>query len=1000
MADRYWVGGTASWDGTAGSKWSDTSGGAGGFSVPTSVDDVFFTNLSTGICTLAAGNTGAKSINCTGFTGTITGNTGLTVAGSVTLAAGMTFSPSATWTISGTGTITSAGKTFNAVRIDGAGITVSLGDNLLITNDLNVTQGTFDTTASNYSITASSIISSNSNTRTINLNGSTVTLTTTSTIINFSITTNLTFNAGTSQINLTATTTAGAGMTFAGGGLTYYNVSFANTGGGPSSGYTINGGNTFNALTFATRTALNTLVVNFGANQIIGTLTVNGTYTGRTFFTSTAFGTPRTLTVTTESVSYADFRDITIAGPGAPLTGTSIGDGGGNSGITFDTPKTVYWNLAGTQNWNATAWAPSSGGTPAVENFPLAQDTAIFDNAGAAGTVTLNYNNSGSVTSGIDASARTSAMTLSASGSNSVGIYGSLINGTGVTMSGTAAVYFHGRGTSTLTTAGATIPFQLFAYTVTGTVQLGDNLNCTNTFEVVSGTFNTNNNNLTCTSFNGGATNPRSIIFGTSTINLSGTGSVWTFGNGTGLTFSGASSTINLTSTSSSSRQFVGIGLAYGTLNIGGTTGISTVQISGTNTFNTISSTKTVAHTINFGSGTNTITNWTITGTSGNVVTVQSSTAGIQRTITYSGGQLNLDYMSFTDINFSYTLGAANPYLVYAGANSTNGGNNLGIAFIDGTTQRAYRLTTGTTWTVPGDWNSSNNNIYLIGGGGAGRASAADGDNRAAGGGGGGGGYTAITNFSTTAGSTINYAIGAGGTSGAGTNGGSTTWNSGATVAGGGSRGDATTTPFSSGGAGGTGDYAGGTGGAGAFGTAASTGYGSGGGGGAGGPNGVGGNGGNGFASTTSANIAGGGGGGNGGGTNGGNASSATGGAGGNNFSGVGGGATNSAVGTVGGGGAGGVTAASGSGGSGIDIQNTLGGAGGKGGAGNAAALDNAGLYGGGGPGGRLPTTGVTAGGFAGSQGVIFIVYTLGGAPASTPVILSGVTISGGVTIV
>ena len=30
MADRYWVGGTAAWDGTAGTKWALTSGGAGG----------------------------------------------------------------------------------------------------------------------------------------------------------------------------------------------------------------------------------------------------------------------------------------------------------------------------------------------------------------------------------------------------------------------------------------------------------------------------------------------------------------------------------------------------------------------------------------------------------------------------------------------------------------------------------------------------------------------------------------------------------------------------------------------------------------------------------------------------------------------------------------------------------------------------------------------------------------------------------------------------------
>ena len=41
-ANRYWVGGTDSWDATPGLKWSTISGGTGGAAVPTSTDDVFF----------------------------------------------------------------------------------------------------------------------------------------------------------------------------------------------------------------------------------------------------------------------------------------------------------------------------------------------------------------------------------------------------------------------------------------------------------------------------------------------------------------------------------------------------------------------------------------------------------------------------------------------------------------------------------------------------------------------------------------------------------------------------------------------------------------------------------------------------------------------------------------------------------------------------------------------------------------------------------------------
>lgn len=42
MANRYWVGGAGTWNSTNTANWSDTSGGAGGFSAPTSADDVYF----------------------------------------------------------------------------------------------------------------------------------------------------------------------------------------------------------------------------------------------------------------------------------------------------------------------------------------------------------------------------------------------------------------------------------------------------------------------------------------------------------------------------------------------------------------------------------------------------------------------------------------------------------------------------------------------------------------------------------------------------------------------------------------------------------------------------------------------------------------------------------------------------------------------------------------------------------------------------------------------
>src|ERR1035441_4898051 len=61
-------------------------------------------------------------------------------------------------------------------------------------------------------------------------------------------------------------------------------------------------------------------------------------------------------------------------------------------------------------------------------------------------------------------------------------------------------------------------------------------------------------------------------------------------------------------------------------------------------------------------------------------------------------------------------------------------------------------LISGTSWTVPSDWNSANNSIETIGAGGLGGK-----DGR---GGGGGGAYSKITNLSLTPGNSVTYQTG------------------------------------------------------------------------------------------------------------------------------------------------------------------------------------------------------------------------------------------------
>jgi hypothetical protein len=71
MVARYWVGGTGTWDVSDTTHWASASNGAGGQSVPTSVDAVTFDASSGGGIVTINGNHTVLSFDCGGFTGTI-----------------------------------------------------------------------------------------------------------------------------------------------------------------------------------------------------------------------------------------------------------------------------------------------------------------------------------------------------------------------------------------------------------------------------------------------------------------------------------------------------------------------------------------------------------------------------------------------------------------------------------------------------------------------------------------------------------------------------------------------------------------------------------------------------------------------------------------------------------------------------------------------------------------------------------------------------------------
>lgn len=100
MANRYWVGGTSTWDGTALLKWSTTSGGVGGSAVPTTTDTVFFdANSGANTVTLGTGyNPTISTLTMTGFTGTLAfGSQNIGVGGT-----GVVFTGATTFAVTGT----------------------------------------------------------------------------------------------------------------------------------------------------------------------------------------------------------------------------------------------------------------------------------------------------------------------------------------------------------------------------------------------------------------------------------------------------------------------------------------------------------------------------------------------------------------------------------------------------------------------------------------------------------------------------------------------------------------------------------------------------------------------------------------------------------------------------------------------------------------------------------------------------------------------------------
>lgn len=720
MATYYWVGGSGNWDATTTTNWASSSGGAGGAGVPTSADDVIFdanSNVTTGAFTVTVTGDSTTPAVCRDFS---TGGAGGALDGAMTLALGstgfldcygsMTIPASNLSVTSASGAeigfrATTTGKTLTTngvsigtnivLRFNGAGGAWSLGGALTLggtTGTIALATGTFDT--SNFNITLGAINISGSSTRTFTLGSSTVTLSGNSAIV-ASTTTNLTFNAGTSTISCSATS-----PTFAGGGLTFYNVSFTSNAAGTA---TITGDNTFNNLTFTSRAADGIRSVIFGGSQTVsGTLTLGAANTAvrRILVYSSTFHTQRTLTVATvATLSDVDFKDIVAAGASGTWSGTRLGNGLNNSNITFGAGKTVYWNLVAGGNWSSVAWATSSGGAVDVNNFPLAQDTCIIENTGLNTSATITLNNAWWIGT-LDISSRTNAMTLAQNGNT--WIYKDIIFSSAVTQTGNNAWNLTGySAVQNITTAGVTITSYFIDYNPSG-IKLIDNYTSNNTtaHRLDFGTLDLNDKTLTCAAFSSSNSNTRAIAFGTGNITVTGNAAqVWNMQTATNFTYTGTP-TVNATYSGSTGTRLIYHGSSGGSspanaISVNVSAGSDTVtlnyefkNIDFTGFTGTLSNTiRGISGNVKFVSG--------MTLTAGAVATTFSGTSGTQQVIT--NGQT---------LDFPITQ------------NGIGGTVQLQDALTMGST-RAYTLTNGTlnvnskTLTT-GAFSSSNSNARTV----------------------------------------------------------------------------------------------------------------------------------------------------------------------------------------------------------------------------------------------------------------------------------------------
>jgi hypothetical protein len=331
MANRYWVGGTGTWDTSSTTHWSASSGGSGGASVPTSADSVFFNANSGGGTVNIIDYVDAASLDCTGFTGTLTSGSAydLTLYGNLTLGANGIYQLWRAFFVTNA-TMVSNGTINPDLKIIVQDSVLTLSDAAAV-KQIIISDGTLDT--NNYDLTVGILNSDNNLSSTFTFGSSSIT----ARIIVIDGADIV--NAGTSTINMDYAVFGGtSSWEFHGGGNTYYNLNFSS-----DSDAEIAGGvyddNTFHNITNSVQLE----GVGFAAGYtqtITGTFGVSGTAGYPFAIRSMDYGSQFTLSKASGTVScdYLSITDSVATGGADWYAGTHSTNVSNNTGWIFTAP--------------------------------------------------------------------------------------------------------------------------------------------------------------------------------------------------------------------------------------------------------------------------------------------------------------------------------------------------------------------------------------------------------------------------------------------------------------------------------------------------------------------------------------------------------------------------------------------------------------------------------------------------------------------------------------